>query len=387
VVKIGKAIRKILSLKGFTIIELMIVISIITIISSIGYATFKSSQDKGRDAKRKQDLRAISAALVSYYQDNSAYPPACNPTPCSGSAQYTSDGTWLPELIPAYIQELPKDPHQVGHRFDELLAFLKEKLNFVKPAYAANNSVSLWVINDINQSGTRDSGEDFTSFNSSIATITVNGSPVSVGSNGRTSSFSWAEGSSRTITVTTGSGWTGTLWRDQPFGGGCTTQVKSYSSPNFTANHTVDGTSTCFNYTIYLGIYQPPPPPTYPSYPTYPTYPGYPAYPTYPTYPSYPTYPAYPSYPSYPTYPGYPSYPTYPTYPTYSGPPPGLPGDCFGANDVYCYLVSQDRQSFILWAQLDNPNDSEAVGQSNSKCTYQSPGSNTRWNFCVESPK
>src|SRR3990167_8578123 len=59
--------------RGFTMIELLVAITIIGIISTIGYVNFDNARDKGRDAKRKQDLAAIRTALTSYYQDHDAY--------------------------------------------------------------------------------------------------------------------------------------------------------------------------------------------------------------------------------------------------------------------------------------------------------------------------
>src|SRR3990170_6989025 len=98
--------------RGFTMIELLVAITIIGIISTIGYVNFDNARDKGRDSKRKQDLAAIKTALTSYYQDHDAYPPdLSNP-----NTEFTSDSTddWIPDLASSYIQKLPKDPRQAG---------------------------------------------------------------------------------------------------------------------------------------------------------------------------------------------------------------------------------------------------------------------------------
>ena len=102
--------------RGFTLVELMIVVTIISILTAVAYVSFNIAQNKGRDGKRKQDIKTISSALLSYYQDNDAYPPACNPSPCTGTAQYTSDAgdPWIPGLTSNYLQNLPKDPRQAS---------------------------------------------------------------------------------------------------------------------------------------------------------------------------------------------------------------------------------------------------------------------------------
>lgn len=99
---------------GFTLVELLITISVIAIISAIAYVNFNSAQDKARDERRKQDLKAIRTSLVSYYQDFGSYPPPCNPSPCTSLVSLTSDtgDNWIADLVPTYIQKLPKDPRQ-----------------------------------------------------------------------------------------------------------------------------------------------------------------------------------------------------------------------------------------------------------------------------------
>ncbi len=52
---------------GFTLLELLVVISIISILVALGAASYSTAQKKGRDAKRKGDLRAVSAAMEQYY--------------------------------------------------------------------------------------------------------------------------------------------------------------------------------------------------------------------------------------------------------------------------------------------------------------------------------
>ncbi|MGB9911055.1 MAG: type II secretion system protein [Microgenomates group bacterium] len=60
--------------KGFTLIELLVVITILGILAVIGLGSFSSSQMKGRDAQRKNDLSQIQKALEMYYNDNGSYP-------------------------------------------------------------------------------------------------------------------------------------------------------------------------------------------------------------------------------------------------------------------------------------------------------------------------
>ena len=58
---------------GFTLVELMVVITIIGILSVIGIAIYSGLQKSARDTKRKQDIMAISKALEAR-NFNDSYP-------------------------------------------------------------------------------------------------------------------------------------------------------------------------------------------------------------------------------------------------------------------------------------------------------------------------
>ena len=101
---------------GFTLIELIVVISIIGILTTIGTATYTTAQQKSRDARRKQDLGALKSALILYYRDYKEYPPVCTPSPCT-SIEYLSSGTsddWINGLLTYMAGNMPKDPIQTS---------------------------------------------------------------------------------------------------------------------------------------------------------------------------------------------------------------------------------------------------------------------------------
>lgn len=60
--------------KGFSLIELLIVVAIIGVLSSIVIAALSSSQAKGRDSKRVSDIKNIEVSLKLYYLDYGRYP-------------------------------------------------------------------------------------------------------------------------------------------------------------------------------------------------------------------------------------------------------------------------------------------------------------------------
>lgn len=50
-------------MKGFTIIEILVAVSIIAILATIGVSVFQSAQGRSRDARRVSDLNTISKVL------------------------------------------------------------------------------------------------------------------------------------------------------------------------------------------------------------------------------------------------------------------------------------------------------------------------------------
>lgn len=59
---------------GFTLVELLIVIAILAILSTLGVSNFQSARIKARDISRKSDLQTISKSLESYVNDHRSYP-------------------------------------------------------------------------------------------------------------------------------------------------------------------------------------------------------------------------------------------------------------------------------------------------------------------------
>ena len=53
--------------KSFTLLEMLVVIGIVAILVSMGFASYSTVQKKARDAKRKSDLKTIQNALEQYY--------------------------------------------------------------------------------------------------------------------------------------------------------------------------------------------------------------------------------------------------------------------------------------------------------------------------------
>lgn len=61
--------------KSFTLLEMLVVIGIISVLVSMGFASYSTAQKKARDAKRQADLKSFQSAMEQCYSVNTyAYP-------------------------------------------------------------------------------------------------------------------------------------------------------------------------------------------------------------------------------------------------------------------------------------------------------------------------
>lgn len=88
--------QKKISIKGFTLIEILVVITLIGLIAAGISASYSQFLKQSRDARRKADVENVRAALEMYRSNNTAgyYPEAL----------LTLVGPTV------YIKETPKDP-------------------------------------------------------------------------------------------------------------------------------------------------------------------------------------------------------------------------------------------------------------------------------------
>lgn len=85
---------------GFTLVELLVVVTIITILMAIGFISYRQFVRQAEDAQRLSDLKFIQSALEQYHADQHYYPPSITP----GEALKNPDKT------KTYLTIIPKDP-------------------------------------------------------------------------------------------------------------------------------------------------------------------------------------------------------------------------------------------------------------------------------------
>jgi general secretion pathway protein G len=79
--------------RGFTMIELLVVMTLIVILATMGMTQYKTSQVYAREAVLKEDLFRLRDAIDQYYADKGQYPSTID--------ALVSDG---------YLRKVPEDP-------------------------------------------------------------------------------------------------------------------------------------------------------------------------------------------------------------------------------------------------------------------------------------
>lgn len=87
-------------IKGFTLVEMMIVLGIIGILTTVVLASTSIARTKSRDTKRQADMKEIQLALALYFDVNRLYPAS------------------LATLVSQkYIPQLPIDPSGTDYEY------------------------------------------------------------------------------------------------------------------------------------------------------------------------------------------------------------------------------------------------------------------------------
>lgn len=95
--------------KGFTLIEVMVVVVILSILAAVVVPKIMDNPDKARATKARQDIRAIESALNLYRLDNFQYPSTDQ-----GLEALVEQPSGSPEprnwKAGGYLDRLPQDP-------------------------------------------------------------------------------------------------------------------------------------------------------------------------------------------------------------------------------------------------------------------------------------
>jgi general secretion pathway protein G len=94
--------------RGWTLIELLIVISLISILATIGLASYRNSVTASKEAILKTDLFRMRDAIDQYYADKGEYPASLDGLVSEGYLRKIPDD---PFTRAADWQTLPAEPN------------------------------------------------------------------------------------------------------------------------------------------------------------------------------------------------------------------------------------------------------------------------------------
>ena len=103
--------------QGFTLVELMVVIFILGLLTTIVLINVLPSQDRAMQEKARADVSTLNQALEMYRLDNLSYPSSTDglqalvspPSSLANASRYRKGG---------YIKKLPEDPWGRPYQYD-----------------------------------------------------------------------------------------------------------------------------------------------------------------------------------------------------------------------------------------------------------------------------
>lgn len=94
--------------RGFTLIEIMVVVIIIGLLASVVVLNILPNVDKAKVAKAKQDIGGLELALKEFYLDNSKFPT--NEQGLTALVTQPTDPTIKNWKAGGYVERISKDP-------------------------------------------------------------------------------------------------------------------------------------------------------------------------------------------------------------------------------------------------------------------------------------
>ncbi len=141
--------------KGFTLVELLVVITVIGILSTVAMMSFQEVREQARDKTRMATIKEIQLALASYFDLYGEYPEPCDSDVAdwSGSVKagtFQCDDPDQPFIlgnpgagrpfVPTFMEQMPRDP---------LYETLPDNFGYVYTTNATRDSYKLMVYGSV----------------------------------------------------------------------------------------------------------------------------------------------------------------------------------------------------------------------------------------------
>lgn len=122
--------------KGFTLVELLIVIVVLGILISISIVAYNGIQARARDSRRHNDISEIAKGLEVYYSVNHKYPTSGGATIINNTWSASGDSSWdafEAALGPYMDNNVPSDPINTPPPADPLVGVGYDYAYYSKP--------------------------------------------------------------------------------------------------------------------------------------------------------------------------------------------------------------------------------------------------------------
>lgn len=104
-------------MNGFSLAELLVVVTIISILATVVLGSVGQAASSARDAERLSDIRTIQQALELFHADNGRYPGVQDGVPTCGDEGFIGVGNPIDAVLLQYLSVVPQDPLHDGVNF------------------------------------------------------------------------------------------------------------------------------------------------------------------------------------------------------------------------------------------------------------------------------
>lgn len=134
-------------LRGFTIVEIIIVIVVIGILATVGIVSYGGMQARARDTERKADIDSMATALETYYEQSGRYPDHTTMAGLTGGSFLSQRGDGL-RLPPAALTA-PGDTAIDSNYYSYTLAPVTSSSKYGYRAFLTTGNTQCTVSTDV----------------------------------------------------------------------------------------------------------------------------------------------------------------------------------------------------------------------------------------------
>lgn len=146
---------------GFTLIELIVVVAVISFLASLVVASLSTARLKARTTHRIADLNQIRSALEIYYSTNGSYPS-------TGGVFKSECATWgglaandvIQGMVPTYMSSFPSDPAMNKIANSSCYVYVSNGVDYALLDYAVSDPGFSYFSNQTLIDPARDNGLD-----------------------------------------------------------------------------------------------------------------------------------------------------------------------------------------------------------------------------------